>query len=168
MAECDSSALTAAQLRELLSYDPESGKLLRIKSRAHWVGKEAGMLDAYGYVVVKIGKKAHKAHRLAWLYVHGEWPAGQIDHINGDKSDNRIANLRVVSNQANVQNVRRARSSNVSTRLLGAHYDKRNRVYLSRIWVGGKLVYLGRFDNAQDAHDAYLKAKREMHAGSTV
>lgn len=162
------SILTAPHVREVLDYNPETGTIIRRKSRARWQGKAAGMVDAYGYLVIKIGSRTYKAHRLAWLHFYGEWPAGMIDHINGDKADNRIANLRDVTNQVNVQNARKARSSNKSTGLLGAHWDEHSGCFLSRIGVNGKLVRLGRFDSQEAAHAAYLEAKRRLHAGCTI
>lgn len=161
--------LAADRVRNLFFYDQETGiftwrvaKAQRVK-----VGDIAGSLNGDGYVLISIDNRKHKAHRLAWLYVSGAWPMRQIDHINGDRSDNRIFNLRDVTHQANSQNVRLARSSNRSTGLLGSTRHSSGR-FQARICVDGKRMTLGLFDTPQMAHEAYVKAKRELHIGSTT
>ena len=161
------AALTAEQVRELLDYDPETGRFTwRIAPRGHKAGSQAGCIDSYGYVVIRIAGAGHKAHRLAWLIAYGEWPDDQIDHINGDRSDNRIANLRDVSTQINQQNQRRARTNNRSSGLLGVT-RKRGR-WQAQIETNGKNVFLGCYSTKEDAHSAYLKAKRQRHDGCTI
>jgi len=102
------------------------------------------------------------ASRLAWFYVHGAWPDGQVDHINGDHTDNRLSNLRVLTNAQNAQNRSRARRNN-STGLLGVSYDKRDDRYRARIMVDGRMVSLGYHPTAHEAHAAYLEAKAALH-----
>ena len=90
-----------------------------------------------------------------------------IDHVNGNKHDNRICNLRQVSSRENVQNQRRAHVSNKSSGLLGVTV-KANGKCQARIFVGGKNLYLGSFDDAESAHEAYLVAKRKFHPSCTI
>lgn len=115
--------LTAERLRELLSYDPETGIFRRVATRRQVKsGDIAGSDDGKGYWRIRVNGEKHRAHRLAWLYVNGAWPIDQLDHINGDKLDNRICNLREATNSENQQN-RSLPKSNTSGRL-GVHFDK--------------------------------------------
>lgn len=161
-------ALTAARLRELLNYDPQSGRFTKRRGNAQRSGDKrpqgsyCGTTDRKGYVVIKVDGGSYKAHRLAWLHVTGEWPANQIDHRNQVKTDNRWANLREATTAQNKQNQARAYRGNRSG-LLGAHFHKRSRKFASSIRVDGKLKHLGEFDTAEEAHQAYLRAKAELH-----
>lgn len=157
--------LTAETLREYLNYDPETGVFTRIKSttRPGRVGAVAGAEDSRGHIQVRVLGKLYLAHRLVWLYVHGVWPTYQIDHINGVRSDNRLSNLREVSASVNQQNQRRPRSVNP---YLGV--TKRHDKWRARITVEGRLTQLGTFDTPEEARDAYLEAKRKLHAGCTI
>lgn len=163
------SDLTQEKLRELFKYDPETGvftwrvnigRMKRIKA-----GTLAGGINTKGYWRVKIGGRYFQAHRLAWLYVHGVWPVDQIDHINGIKTDNRFANLRDVSHSVNQQNQRRATRNN-NTGLLGVTAIK-NR-WQAQIGVDGTTKYLGCFTTPDQAHAAYVDAKRIHHRGNTI
>lgn len=161
--------MTQSELRELVSYDPDTGIFIRLKSG--WrkqIGKPVGRKDTYGYIQIKLFGKAYLAHRAAWLYVHGQWPDGEIDHINGDRSDNRISNLRIVSHALNCQNRHKVQSTSVHAKLLGVGYDKRYNRYFSVIQTNGKRKYLGSFDSAKEAHLAYLSAKKELHPHSAI
>ena len=101
------------------------------------------------------------AHRLAWLYVHGVWPPHEVDHINGDRSDNRIANLRLATRQQNSEN-RHGAQSNSKTGLVGVSWHKRAGKWQAHIRVKGRTRYLGLFESTQDACMAYLQAKQTM------
>lgn len=159
--------LTQARLKEFLSYDPDTGIFTWIKQRSRSTpGSIAGCDDGRGYVVFQLDRKRHYAHRLAWLYVYGYIPGLEIDHMDGCKSNNRISNLRDVSSQINRQNLRKATARNVSTGVLGVRMLKGK--YLSQITIDGKDRHLGTFDSPEDAHKAYLKAKREYHEGCTI
>jgi HNH endonuclease len=153
---------TAERVRELLSYDPDTGVFRWIKARrAVTVGAVAGSNYGNGYLRIKINDRAHLSHRLAWLYAHGEWPAAQIDHINGIRSDNRLVNLREATPGENQQNVAAHRSN--PSRRLGVAWDKRARKWRARIKINRKEIYLGLFENIEDAADARAKAKTTMH-----
>lgn len=132
-------------------------------------GSIAGTRTRKGYIRIHFSGKLYAAHRLAWFYVHGDWPRQQIDHINGNRADNRIANLRDVSARVNSQNRKRANANN-SNGLLGV--SKRSggrRGFAAQIRnPDGTMNYLGRFDTAEAAHVAYLTAKASLHEGSTV
>jgi len=161
--------MDAVRLRELLVYDPEAGVMTRrVRVGCAAAGSPFGTRDGNGYLVGSVGNRLYRLHRLAWLYMTGEWPQGEVDHINGDRADNRWANLRDVSKAENMQNIKRARRDNCATGLLGASLDKRDGRYKAKIGVGGKQKHLGCFATAQEAHEAYLAAKRQLHPGCTL
>jgi len=112
----------------------------------------------------------HKAHRLAWVMVHGPvlGPDDQIDHINGIRHDNRLCNLRVVSNRENCQNQRSAPSHNFSTKIIGTSFNKRLGRFESYIKHLGRKRHLGFWETAEEAHQAYITAKREIHPFGTI
>ena len=161
--------VTAARLRELLSFDPATGEFTWIgrsgSGHSKPLGKKAGC-NVHGYIAIRINGVRHAAHRLAWLYVYGDLPSGVIDHINGDPTDNRIANLRDVSAAVNRQNIRRP-AKHSSTGYLGVR-----RIYGGRFKAvidhNKKRVTVGCFETAEAAHNAYLNAKRQLHAGCTI
>jgi heme-degrading monooxygenase HmoA len=157
--------LTAERLRELLAYDPAAGVFTwRVDVRGGaWVkaGHVAGTIHSRdGYRQISICKVQHKAHRLAWLYVTGAWPSEQIDHVNGDRSDNRIANLREASAAGNARNARR-RIDNVSG-FKGA-YEYRPGKWRAYINKDGRRINLGTFATPEEAHAAYVAAAQEHH-----
>lgn len=155
--------LSAERLRELFDYQPETGRLIcRERNHASVVaGSVAGKLDAKGYRRLIVDRREYRAHRLIWLYVHGCWPEGEIDHMNGLRDDNRIKNLRDVSTQANAENRSRAQRYS-KTGLLGVRATRGGR-YQGQISVRGCTHYLGVFETPELAHAAYLRAKRVLH-----
>ena len=162
-----SDVLTQERLKERLHYNPETGVFTRVKTvrNAVKVGDVAGTIDHYGYRKIQIGGKIYSAHRLAWLYVHGVWPANQIDHINGTRDDNCFANLREATIGENQHNRRNARSDNKSGFLgVSPDYGK----YRAQIGHHGKKIYLGAFLTPELAHSAYVEAKRKIHQFSTI
>ena len=154
--------------KELLSYDPQTGVFRWIVGRPGTrCDAVAGSRKVSGYLSIGFRGKEYLAHRLAWWFATGAWPLGQIDHINGDRSDNRICNLRDVSPQVNLQNRRHAQK-NTKSGLLGATWHSRNKAFEAVIRVDGKRRFLGLFKTAEEAHTAYIEAKRQLHSGCTI
>lgn len=156
-----------AQLREYFAYDADTGELRwkKAKAKRTKVGAVAGVLDKRGYRYISFNYTHLLAHRVAWAFTHGSWPQSDIDHINGNKADNRLANLRDVSRSVNLQNQRRAHRASKAG-LLGV--SPLNGKFAARIFVAGTRHYLGLFDTPAQAHEAYLTAKRELHAGCAI
>jgi hypothetical protein len=154
-------------LRSVMSYNPQTGVLIRIKKTGQNVeiGKEAGWTDAQGYRRVRFMGRSPSAHRLAWAHFYGEVPPPLIDHINGNRADNRISNLRAATRSINTQNLKRARSDN-RLGILGVR-ERRGR-FEARIMIDGRAVQIGSFPTSQEASFAYLEKKREMHEGGTL
>lgn len=160
--------LTVEQLRDALDYDAETGVFVwKIRpSKAVKAGDVAGCTEKrIGYITIGIAKRIYKAHRLAWLHAHGEWPKGLIDHINGDKADNRITNLRDVFADGNSQNVRKPNRRNKSGFMGVIWYQNKWRASMS---VNGKSKWLGDYSTPEEAHQVYLEAKRTYHAACTI
>ena len=156
--------LTKDVVAEWLSYCAESGNFVWLKGRKK--GLVAGSYDGRGYRQISLFGRVMKAHRLAWLLTYGNWPTGFIDHINHKTDDNAIANLRDVSQSTNSQNQVRG-MKNSTHGFLGVKLRKSGR-YESRIFVSGRRIALGSFLKPEDAHQAYLVAKRNLHTGCTI
>lgn len=150
--------LSAERLREEINYNPDTGEF----SDLH--GSVLGWSD-HGYRRLNIGGVKVYAHRLAWLYMTGQWPTNKIDHFDGDKGNNRFSNLREATDRINAQNVHEAQSNN-STGFLGVS-PKRKR-FEARIYREGSQIRLGIFDSPEAAHAAYVVAKRIHHEGCTI
>jgi hypothetical protein len=157
------SGLTAERLRELLDYDKETG-VFRWKARRRGinVGATTGTHNGHGYTVIQVDKHLYMAHRLAWLWCKGEWPKADIDHMDGNRANNAISNLRDVPRSLNAQNLKRALRRN-TTGLLGV--TKRKGGWIARIHVNGEVHHLGTFQTPELAQDAYATAKKLMHPG---
>jgi len=158
--------LTHDELLRLFHYDPETGVFTRkVKTPGRGRANETvGSADLYGYKTVRINRKSYKLHRLAWLYCKGEWPKGDIDHINGQRSDNRIANLRDVDRATNLQNMRSPKH-NKSTGVLGVYPSRNGKRFEAKISISNKSRGLGCFDTIEQAQAAYFAAKQSLHAG---
>jgi hypothetical protein len=175
------AALTQARVRELFNYNAKTGLLVwrerplsHFKSEAtyhsfcsRFQGKDAGHVERQGYRVIVCDGKARKAHHLVWLWVTGElpeYPAFEIDHINGNRADNRIENLRKVTKTENQRNTVK-RVTNTSG-VHGVNWVESKQRWVARIWNGPRHVYLGCFENLADAAIARRAAERVL--GHTV
>ena len=157
------SELDSTRLRELLDYNPETGVFIwKVKpNKKDPIGMVAGC-PTRGYVRIKVLGSSNGAHRLAWLYVHGNWPKDLIDHINGNGLDNRICNLREATNKQNSHNVKGPQINGTSG-YLGVWFDKDSNKWAARIQVDGKKKRLGKYKTPELAYEAYIAAKRELH-----
>ena len=164
MAKTD---LTAQRLRELLDYNPNSGEFIRRVRTGPTApaGCLAGYIKASGYVYISVDGHHYLAHRLAWLYTHGMWPTGVIDHVDGNCTDNRIFNLRDVSVAENTQNMRKGRV-NSAVSYLGVSVKRKK--WRASIRSAGKTINLGVFNTPELAHEAYVAAKRKLHRTCTI
>ena len=161
-----SELIKLEMLKDLLCYCPERGIFTWRESTNTKikVGSVAGHEKATGYNEIRINGKTYKAHRLAWLYVYGEWPKGEIDHINHDGMDNRISNLRDVSHRENGMNqpIRKNNKSGVN----GIHKNKSGKKWLAAIHTNYKVIPLGSFSDKFEAICARKSAenKYKFHA----
>ncbi len=156
-------------INSVIRYDPDTGKFFWKKRTggSSIAGNEAsGTTDCRGYVRIGVLGCIYKAHRLAMFITYGKFPDMEIDHINGNKADNRISNLREASRVKNQQNQISAYKSN-STGLLGVSQHKPG-VWRARLCVSGKNKSLGLFSSPELAHEAYKEAKRVFHEGCTI
>jgi len=169
-----------SDLRKMLDYDPDSGLFVwrtrgadtfsagargvehtaRIWNAA-FAGRPAMTAhDGRGYLRGKLAGRNHKAHRVAWAMHYGEWPDGEIDHINHDKTDNRIANLRVVSRQENAKN--KPRQSNNTSGAVGVSFVAQSGKWQALVKIGSRNKYLGLFATFEEALAARKSAEREL------
>lgn len=163
--------LSYEQVANELRYDPETGHLFwRVRKQRRDVTEPAGCLNHDGYRKVGVLGVTFQAHRLAWLLHTRSWPSMMLDHINGNRDDNRIANLREVTHSQNHQN------RNITKRgknLAGIYYRKAKNKYDAGIIFEGKYKWLGSYDNELDAHNAYICAIKKyqthhrLNAGDT-
>jgi len=149
---------TAERLRKLLNYDPKTGIFTWRVAPVKWIspGDPAGYSERSAYVRIGIFGRYYRAHRLAWLYVHGEWPPSMIDHINGDPSDNRLANLRVATASQNQGNAKPRKDNAYGTK--GVTWHKSHKKWQARIVIDGKQTHLGHFADKQAAIETYRRA----------
>lgn len=157
------------QARARFAYQPETGIFTRKQDARHLrAGSVVTGTLSHGYVRIWIDGKQVSAHRLAWLWMTGHWPTQDIDHVDGNRSNNAWWNLRQVDRSTNLENIRAPKSNNRSTGLLGAYRSPSPGRFVSRIKVRGVNRNLGSFATAIEAHEAYIAAKRELHEGNTL
>lgn len=155
-------------LKRHLFYNPVTGAWTWIMPTNKRIkkGQAAGSVTHWGYLEIELFGERQKGHRLAWLYMTGAMPPGEVDHKNHDRLDNRWENLRDGGGGVNQQNRIRAQT-NSSTGMLGVIAAAPG-VYHARITVAKKACHLGSFQTPELAHQAYLQAKREMHEGNML
>lgn len=164
--------LTADYLRARLDYDPETG-VFRWKAiseignanvlwNARWAGRVAGHLNSTGYCTINLGRRHYQASRLAWLYVHGRWPEGEIDHVDHNPSNNRMSNLRDASHEQNLRNLKRVNARNKSG-VRGVSWCRATQRWRASICLDGKPKNLGRFDTVAEAAEAYAIAAYDAY-----
>jgi len=154
--------LTQAILKDLLHYDSETGIFTWTDNAAPKVkNTRAGRKHNDGYELIAIDYVSYLSHRLAWMYVYGEFPKNMIDHINGVRTDNRIANLRESTLQQNNHN--RKLNSNNKSGVKGVYWNKQNKSWHARIKVNGVNKHIGSFKNIDDAEKAIRNEREKLH-----
>ena len=157
--------ITADFARQVFRYNPETGRISKFLKCGSASARCPDNQTRNGYRYVEFKKQRIAAHRLAWLLYYGEWPDGILDHINRDKSDNRIANLRVATASENTHNVglRKDNSSGYS----GVNWHKRTNTWQVRIRIAGAHVFIGHFKNLKDAVEARIAHEKLHHPTKT-
>lgn len=151
--------LTQERLHSLLSYDPASGVFVWRESRGKAIsGEKADAARHDGYIKITIDQKHYLGHRLAWFYVNGEWPEF-LDHINRNRADNRLCNLRVVTRTENNQN-KSTRLDN-SSGVTGVSFDASRKRWTVRLKIAGKYKYFGRFESFSEAVSVRKTAEKQ-------
>jgi hypothetical protein len=166
--------LTAERLREVLRYEPDTG-LFTWRGRtglganaANAENAPAGSVNNKGYVTITVdGHQGYKAHRLAWLYMTGDWPTEQVDHRDTVRHNNAWENLRQATRAENAQNQQRPSKNNKSG-YLGVSWDKQYLKWAATLHINGRNRRLGRFANPESAHAAYLSAKAKHHPFANI
>lgn len=149
-------------IKEHISYNPDTGILTRLKcdARPDLIGKPAGYINSNGYIAVAIKGVSYKAHRIAWLLFHNEWPEEDIDHIDRDKSNNRISNLRKASRAMNSANVGVRRDNTSGYR--GVSFNAEHGKWFAQIISNNKKIFLGYHKTAELASEAYQSAAKKL------
>jgi len=151
---------------KIFSYDQDTGVMTWVArpSKRVRLGSEAGSMNAYGYLRVRVEGRSYLVHRLAWLLSRGHWPTNQIDHINGIRTDNRISNLREATPLENQQNLKLRKNN--SSGFIGVRKSLAR--WQALIAVGGKRICLGSYATPEDAAEAYRLAKLKYHTFQPV
>lgn len=154
--------LTAERARELLAYDPETGCLTwKVRGRGRRRGPIGAGCKSTPYLGVTIEGHTHLVHRVIWLIVHGRWPLAEIDHVNGDPSNNRLSELREATPAQNKANRRMPRNNKSGFK--GVAWDKRKGRWIARVMANKQAHFLGLFDCPEQAHLAYVAASTRLH-----
>jgi hypothetical protein len=153
--------LTQDYVREIFDYDPSTGVVTRKKSVSQntKVGQQAGTVNGHGYLAVRVFSKTYSLHRIIWLYVYGQFPSKDIDHINRNRLDNRLLNLRQVDRIDNCRNISRPKHN--TSGCMGVSWYGRDKKWNVYIKVDGKNKWLGRYDTIFDA--AAVRRSAENH-----
>lgn len=162
MTETAAADVAIAEMRRLLNYDEDTGLFTaRVSIHKRMAGSVVGTTTWAGYKEIYLLGRRYRAHRLAFLWVHGRWPCEMIDHINGKRDDNRIANLREATHSQNLHN-QGARKRNKNG-LKGVTFSKQSSKWVATIMVNRKTKRLGVFDTPEAAHAAYVEAAKVLH-----
>jgi len=157
--------LTQSYLRKILKYDPETGiftwYIRKNGRRPPTYNVVAGTSDADAYIIIYIDGVPYLAARLAWLYMTGKWPDGEIDHIEKPVSNNAWANLREATHQQNCHNLIKA--INNTSGFKGVSWHKQTRRWRAKCVYNGQSYWLGLFDTPEEAHAAYCRAAKKLH-----
>lgn len=153
--------LTQEILKIFIKYDPLTGYFYKIPS-----GLQVGSANSKGYVYINLGTKKYLAHRLAWLYMTGEWPDFEVDHEDTNKSNNIWKNLREATRGQNLQNRKKAQTNNKSTNTLGVYLCGKR--FMTRLQTDYGVRYLGTYDTIAEAKEVYIEAKRKYHPFGTL
>ena len=158
------SNLTQERLQQLYTYDPDTGLLM---SRRH--NRTVGY-NHNGYLVVELEKKHIRIHRIVWMIVHDRWPNPMLDHINGNRKDNRLCNLREVTSKQNLEN----RGASITKSGLprsgykGVHWNRFTKKWVASIGHDKKVIYLGSFTDPQKAFFAYRQVAQKLHTHNEI
>jgi hypothetical protein len=153
--------LTLERLQELFDYDPITGWFTnRSRRGCAKAGRRAGAHAHSGYRRLTIDYKRYYEHHLAWFYIYGQWPLGEMDHVDGNPGNNAITNLRLCNRSQNNCNAKRPTGQ---SGLRGAYLNKRNLQWFSQIQHGGQVKFLGTFGSPEEAHEAYETAAKNLH-----
>jgi hypothetical protein len=147
------AATSLSMVEALYFYDRWTGTFIRRSS-----GVVAGSTNTAGHIQINVGRQLFVAHRLAWLFVHGEWPTNDLDHINGNKSDNRMTNLRLAAPFQNCRNRKMQCTSKTGFKGVGKIGSR----FRARIKVNGREIHLGLFKTAEEAHATYVEAATKI------
>jgi HNH endonuclease/AP2 domain len=167
-------------LRLLIDYDPTNGTFVwrnrhisffkdQKQTASHncaiwnsrFAGKPAGCVDSLGYLTIRINDVLYGAHRLAWVYMTGDWPPDEIDHIDCDRANNRWKNIRLAAHAENGRNLRKKKTNKSGFK--GVHLHKQTGKWRARIQIDGRSIHLGLFNDPESAHEAYLDGAQKYH-----
>lgn len=156
----------AESLRRLISYDPATGQFVRMAPKALFGKVAAPHEQSCGYMQIVVNRRLYYAHRLAWLLMTGAWPASQVDHIDGDRKNNRFANLREASPSENQQNIKR--KSNNTSGFPGVSWSNKAQLWKAQIGCNGRKKHISYRATPEEAYSDYLREKQRLHTFQPV
>lgn len=159
--------ITQDYLRSILEYNQDTGIFTWIfgNNRRVRAGDVAGCIDKDGYIQIRVCKKLYRAHRLAWLYMNGMFPESHIDHIDNNRTNNSLSNLRLANYTKNNWNA--CISKNSTSGVKGVNWDNRANAYKARVMKNGKLYHFGSFRTIEEASIAVKKGREYLHGEFT-